>query len=109
MDKLAEQREIIKQILIKYASMPRRGVNGETIFDDAANRYLLVVQGWQETKRIYYALAHLEIINGKIWIQRDGTEHGLARELENSGVSKNEIVLGFHEPEVRAFTDYAVA
>ena len=109
MDKLERQRTAIKQVLQKYAALPRRNVQAEMVFDDSTNRYLLVVQGWQGVKRIYYCVAHLEIVNGKIWIQRDGTEDGLAKELERNGVQKNEIVLGFHEPEVRSFTEYAAA
>jgi hypothetical protein len=109
MDKLEKHRAAIKQVLQKYAALPRRNMESETVFDDAANRYLLVVQGWQGAKRIYYCAAHLEIINDKIWIQRDGTEDGLARELEKNGIPKNEIVLGFHEPEARPFTEYSAA
>ena len=54
-------------------------------------------------------VAHLEIIDGKIWIQRDGTEYGIAHELEASGVPKQRIVLGFHPPEIRPRTQYAAA
>ena len=109
MDKLERKRTTIKRVLQRYAALPRRNVQAEIIFDDSRNRYLLVVQGWQGAKRIYYCVAHLEIINDKIWIQRDGTEDGLAAELEKHGIPKNEIVLGFHEPEAREFTEYAVA
>ncbi len=69
---------------------------------------MLIVQGWQGVKRIHQCAAHVEIIDGKIWIQHDGTEDGLARHLENSGVPKDKIVLGFYETEARAFTEYAV-
>lgn len=44
----------------------------------------------------------------KIWIQRDGTEMGIANELIAAGVSKEDIVLGFHAPYKRQFTDFAV-
>lgn len=109
MDNVKKYREIIKKVLPELAALPRRNMQSETIFDDATNRYLLMVQGWQGVKRVHYCAAHLEIINGKIWIQRDGTEEGLAKELERNGVSKQEIVLGFHEPEARPFTEYAPA
>ncbi len=45
----------------------------------------------------------------KIWIQRDGTEDGLAGELEEAGVAKTAIVLGFHESRIRCHTEYAAA
>ncbi len=47
-------------------------------------------------------------INGKIWIQHDGTESGIADELEEAGIPKNKIVLGFRSPDVRKYTGYAV-
>jgi len=44
-----------------------------------------------------------------IWIQRNGTDDGIAIELEQAGIPKENIVLGFHEPDVRQHTGYAVA
>lgn len=43
-----------------------------------------------------------------MWIQRDGTEDGIALDLENAGIPKDHIVLGFKPPEVRPMTGYAV-
>jgi hypothetical protein len=45
----------------------------------------------------------------KFWVQRDGTEYGIARELEDAGIPKERIVLAFHLAEDRPFTGYAVA
>jgi len=50
-----------------------------------------------------------DIIDGKIWIQRDGTEYGIANELVEAGIPKEHIVLGFQSEEVRPYTDFAVA
>lgn len=41
------------------------------------------------------SVAHLEIKDGKIWIQEDNTESGIATDLEAAGVPKEDIVLGF--------------
>lgn len=51
---------------------------------------------------------NVDIKDNKIWIQRDGTEIGIANELVAAGVSKEDIVLGFHAPYKREFTDFAV-
>lgn len=53
-------------------------------------------------------MLHLDIIDSKIWIQQDGTEVGIANELVNFGVPKQDIVLAFDPPLVRQFTDFAV-
>jgi hypothetical protein len=70
---------------------------------------MVVSVGWQKVKRIHGCLIHIDIINGKVWIQRDGTEHGIANELVAAGIPKDQIVLGFYTPEVRQHTEFAVA
>jgi hypothetical protein len=64
--------------------------------------------GWQERTRIYDYIVHVDIKDGKIWIQRDGTEIGIANELVRAGVPKHDIVLGFKAPYKRPFTGFAV-
>jgi hypothetical protein len=45
-----------------------------------------------------------------VWIQSDGTEYGIADELEAAGIPKHDIVLAFHRPEDRALLpEYAVS
>ena len=34
----------------------------------------------------------LDILDGKLWVQRDGTEHGIATELVEAGVPKERII-----------------
>ncbi len=53
-------------------------------------------------------MLHLDIKNGKIWIQWNGTEDDIAADLMALGVEKQDIVLGFHSPYMRQFTDFAV-
>ncbi|NER33043.1 MAG: XisI protein [Oscillatoria sp. SIO1A7] len=47
------------------------------------------------------------MVGDKIWIQRDGTEDGMATELAAAGIPKEQIVLAFHPPELRQYTEYA--
>jgi hypothetical protein len=46
-------------------------------------------------------------IEHQIWIQRDGTEDGIANDLIAAGIPKRDIVIAFHPPELRAYTEYA--
>jgi hypothetical protein len=57
---------------------------------------------------MYGCVLHLDIKNGKIWIQQNGTEIGIADELVKLGVPKEDIVLAFHEPLMRQYTGFAV-
>lgn len=112
MDKVERYREIVLQLLTPLAE--RRYANAEVVneavFDQERDRYLIVSAGWEgNARRIYSALVHLDIINGKVWIQRDNTESGIGYELEEAGVCKEDIVPAFHPADVRPHTGYAVA
>jgi len=65
--------------------------------------------GWDGHRRIYGCVLHLDIKNGKIWVQQNMTEVRIAQELVDLGVAKKDIVLGFQAPEMREYNDYAVA
>jgi len=111
MDTLDTYRQIIENILAEYTHIPYAygDMHSKTIFDRASDSYLLLTVGWDGVKRIHGCLVHIDIINSKVWIQRDDTEYGIARELEKAGIPKHQIVLGFHTPDVRPYTEYAVA
>ncbi len=72
------------------------------------DRYLMFHVGWRGEGRVYGCVIHIEIRSGKIWIQRDGTEVGIANELIESGVAKSDIVLGYRSPYMRKFTELGV-
>ncbi len=102
-------REYIQKLLKARAKLVwDTRIEAETIFDLESDRYQLVYVGWRNSKRVYGVVLHLDIIDGKIWIQQDGTEVGIANELLDLGVSKDKIVLGFDPPIMRKYTDFAV-
>ena len=55
---------------------------------------------------VYGTIIHVDIRDGKIWIQRDFTEEGVASELVDLGVPKADIVLGFKPLYMRQFTGF---
>lgn len=65
--------------------------------------------GWDGAQRVHGSVVHIDIIDGKVWIQRDGTKHGIAEELVAAGIPRDHIVLAFHPPDLRQYTDYAGA
>jgi hypothetical protein len=83
--------------------------NIQLIIDQSKTHYLLIETGWQNNRRIYGNLIHIEIVNNKIWIQQDGTEAGIANELVQQGIPPQQIVLAFKAPERREITDFAVS
>lgn len=112
MDTVTRYRKIVRDVLAPLTERRYSGLNvtNETVFDEANDRYLVMSVGWEgNVRRVHHCLVHLDIINGKIWIQRDGTEEGIAYELEAAGVPKSDIVPAFHPEDVRPHTGYAVA
>lgn len=63
---------------------------------------------WAGRARAHSCSVHVDIKDGKVWIQWNGTEDDLAQELVELGVPKTDIVIGFHTPYMRQFTEYAV-
>jgi hypothetical protein len=110
MAKVDDYRNKIQQLLNKYTlHKPSYGeIEVEKIFDMERNHYQILSVGWNNQKRIYNPMMHLDIINDKIWIQQNTTEVDLALELIEMGVPKHDIVIGFHTPKMREFTDFAV-
>jgi hypothetical protein len=94
------QKNIIK-VLQEYLDFLGSDPESELqlIIDENNHHYLLLEAGWHKNQRIYGNIIHIDIINNKIWIQQDGTEVGIAKQ----------IVLGFKTLERREITDFAVA
>ncbi len=109
MDQVEHYRTLIRNFIEEYAQyQPACGdVEIETIFDVPNDHYELMYAGWNGPYRIHGSVLHLDIRNGKIWIQYDGTEHGIAEELVKAGVPHDQIVLAFKPPDVRQYTDFA--
>ncbi|MGK7902145.1 MAG: XisI protein [Hormoscilla sp.] len=111
MDRLKQYGEMVYRVLEEYYQIPYSYGDLERRFvvsEDRSN-YLLITLGWQNDKRVHGCLVHIEIINDKIWIHRDGIEDGIANELVAAGVPKQDIVLAFHPPEIRPYTEFAVS
>lgn len=108
---IEQYREYIRHLLSERrsrASIQRNAQEYEvqTLFDSEQDHYQLLYVGWRGNKRDFGCILHLDIKGEKIWIQHDGTEVGIANQLVELGVPKEDIVLAFHEPEVRQFTDF---
>ncbi|MBA3945509.1 MAG: XisI protein [Herpetosiphonaceae bacterium] len=111
METLTTYRTIIRKLLQHYATyQPARGeIEIETILDETNDHYELMYTGWNGPYRLHGSVLHLDIRNGKVWIQYDGTEEGIAEELVAAGIPRDQIVLAFKAPDIRPYTDFAVA
>jgi hypothetical protein len=71
--------------------------------------FTILREGWDWSQRIPGPVVNLEIIDGKVWLQADNTDLRIAERLEEAGIAKSDIVLGFQPLRVRPYTEYAVA
>jgi hypothetical protein len=112
MDKVTTYQNIIATLLEEYAAIPPSyptTLRDELIIDTQRNHFQLLTVGWEKDQFVHEAIFHLDIIDGKVWIQQNNSEAKLTDELMERGVSKSDIVLGFQHPGVRALSGFAVA
>ena len=110
MAKVDQYRQYIQDVIRRHGTHPPSfgEVELQMIFDTAHDHYQLVHAGWHKKHRQYGCLMHMDIKDGKIWIQHDGTEVGVANELVELGVPKEDIVLAYHPSYQRQYTGFAI-
>ena len=110
MDTLEHYRHVITNIITEYAKFPYAygDIDRQIVLDTNHDHYLLMAVGWDQG-RVHSCVIHVDIIDSKFWIQRDGTEYGIAQELLDAGVPKEYIVAAFKSPGIRQYTGLAVA
>jgi len=113
MDSIDKYRDLVKQLLTDYAALENRPPTGEAethlVFDQDRDHYMMFRTGWWQDKRIRATALYVRLHNGKIWIEEDMTEDGLAADLLAANVPHQDIVLAFRHPDIRPYTEFAVA
>jgi hypothetical protein len=110
MDTLNQYRQIIQDLLSDYSRRRTTpDIDSQCNFDIQRDHYQIVNVGWENDRRVYGCVIHLDIINQKIWLQYNGTEIDIAEKLCDRGVPKTDIVLGFQPAYRRPMTEYAVS
>ncbi len=111
MDTGTTDREVIENVLADYAAIPyaHGNVATQTVFDRASDRYLLIIVGSDNKRRVHGCLVHIDRIDDKVWIQADGTEQGMARALVRAGIPPERIVLAFSSDGPYSYADVLAA
>lgn len=111
MEKVAHYGTLLERIIADEAERISTLTDLEVciVCDSVRHHYQLLYVGWHDLKRVFSPLIHVRIHNGKVWIEQDGTEEGIASQLLTAGVPREEIVLAFYSPQKRRFTEFAVA
>lgn len=113
MDQLTRYRGAVTAALTDWLDYLRRGHRGtaqevDAVLDTERDNYLLTITGWDGGQRVREDVFYLRIRDGKIWVEEDNTDRPIADQLLRLGVPMEDIVLGFHPPDVRHRTGYGV-
>jgi len=114
MDRVADYRRYIQDFLTNLSQAKMLGADKadefetQVIFDMKNDHYQLLHLGWKEQTRTFGVSIHIDIKNGKVWIQRNSTDIDVAHELVEKGIPKSDIVLGLQSPSMRKYTEFAV-
>jgi hypothetical protein len=109
MDRTDRYRAIVIRLIQEYASYkPSHGqIETEAIVDRDRDHYEVMHVGWNGVDRVHGCVIHLDIRDGKVWVQYDGTSIAVAEELVEAGIPREDIVLGFQPANVRKYTAFA--
>ncbi len=96
MEKLEYYRLFIQDLLTCYiAELPANAeVESQLLIDTQRDHYQWMRVGWKGSQRIYHVVIHLDIKDGKVWIQQNTTDTGLVQALLTGGIDREDIVLG---------------
>jgi hypothetical protein len=113
MDKLMQHKKMVRELVEEVGSqsdLSAKSIDTQLITDDEHGHYLLYFNGWRdEESRTYGCFLHIDVADdGKVWLQYDGTDLIIAQLLQEKGIPKTDIVLGFQAPYKRPMLDYAV-
>lgn len=115
MNKVKKYRTILKEVLKAYAANELNqkykpdDMQIRLLMDTENDHYQVLYGGWRNDRQIFSVIFHFDIIDGKIWVQRNISDYDIIEDIEQKGVPKSDIVLAFHAPAMRPFTEYAVA
>ena len=112
MDTLKKYSDIITTVLENFVAERKNNRSEvQTLFlCDATNKHFQILRmSWRNGQQVFNVIFHIDIINDKIWLQRNMSDYDIIGDIEAQGVPKTDIVLAFHTPAMRLHTGYAVA
>lgn len=105
-----DYERIVRKLILEHAThRPKHGdIELRAVIDAKQGLYQVQQIGWQNRRRVHGTSVHIDLIGDKVWVQHDGTRDGVANELVEAGIPRENIVLGFRPAHVRPSTGFAV-
>jgi hypothetical protein len=96
---ITTMQQAILEVLHHITPKNNVGLEYSLLADKEKHHYQLLVSGWQQQKRVHGIVTQMDIKDGLIWIQEDGTDVGVFNELIQLGIPDNAIVLAYMMPQ----------
>lgn len=117
MDKMKYYADLLREILMEYKEIDARATNSDVelkndsvfVFDEADGVFAWFGFGWTNQGRTRAIRFFARLKDGKIHIEEDLTEEGIGTILLKKGVPPKDIVVEFHPPEMRQYTEFALS
>ncbi len=111
MDRLTERKRLVKKIMQEvYEYFPEENtVRTEFISDDTAGHYEIMQVGWAYGRRIHGTVVHVDVTESRVLVEHNGTDIDVVEMIQKAGIPDSEIVLGWHPPHMRQYTEFALA
>ena len=96
MDRIENYRQILEKTVKRHARFqPANGeIKTHAVCDHETDEYMVIDSGWNEKgRRIYDVVLHFRLLDGIVHIERDNTDAEVVRELLDSGIAKDDIIL----------------
>ena len=90
-------RDIVKSTLKEFVAIPNQSgaTQDRTVFDDESGVYQWCSYGWQDLKRIFNVVVHIEIRGDLVWIERNASDIEIGEVLAERGIPKTRLCLVF--------------
>src|SRR5947209_3800853 len=97
MARVNDHSEIVRRLMREHLRVDQStqspGVDVVVVEDPRSDHYVLLNMGWQPgEKRVDKVVRHVRIKDGRMWVEEDWTEDGIAAELVEAGVPASVIV-----------------
>lgn len=97
MDSVTQLSNTVKEVINRYAQLkPSHGdIRLDTVFDDEQKHYALMQVGWDRQRRVRGNLIYITLQGDRVFIEYDGMECGIVRDLVASGIASDQITLAY--------------
>lgn len=112
MDRIENYRRILETTVKRHAQFePANGdIKTHAVRDRETDEYMVIDSGWNEKgRRIYDVVLHFRLENGFVHVERDNTDAEVVKELLESGISKDDIILAYNALPYQRLNDLIAA